>query len=204
MRQPRTLVGLLIAVCTVAAWNGCERSSKTPQSETGQNNATMKTGDVAMSLTIESTAFKNNERVPARFSGDGEDVSPQLSWSGAPDGTAELALIMDDPDAPTAEPWVHWVIYRIPADTTALPENVAKTETLSSPAGAMQGKNSWGKIGYGGPAPPRGHGVHHYHFKVYALDQALSVSPGLTKNQLLSAMKGHILAESELIGTYQR
>jgi len=164
----------------------------------------MKTGDVAMSLTIESTAFKNNERVPTRFSGDGEDVSPQLSWSGAPDGTAELALIMDDPDAPTAEPWVHWVIYKIPADTTALPENVAKTETLSDPTGTMQGKNSWGKIGYGGPAPPRGHGVHHYHFKVYALDQTLSVSPGLTKNQLLSAMKGHIVAESELIGTYQR
>lgn len=204
MRQPRTLIGLLIAVCAVAAWNGCERSSKTPQSETGQNNATVKTGDVAMSLTIESTAFKNNERVPARFSGDGDDVSPQLSWSGVPDGTAELALIMDDPDAPTAEPWVHWVIYKIPADTTALRENVAKTETLSSPSGAMQGKNSWGKIGYGGPAPPRGHGVHHYHFKVYALDQTLSVSRGLTKNQLLSAMKGHILAEAELVGTYQR
>ena len=200
MRQPRTLI-VLIAVCAVAAWNGCERSSKTPQSETGQNNAAMKTGDVAMSLTIESTAFKNNERVPTRFSGDGEDVSPQLSWSGAPDGTDELALIMDDPDAPTAEPWVHWVIYKIPADTTALRENVAKTETLSDPAGAMQGKNSWGKIGYGGPAPPRGHGVHHYHFKVYALDQALSVSPGLTKNQLLSAMKGHILAKAELVGT---
>ena len=203
MRQPRTLV-VLIAVCAVAVWNGCERSSKTPQSETGQNNAIMKTGDVAMSLTIESTAFKNNERVPTRFSGDGEDVSPQLSWSGAPDGTAELALIMDDPDAPTAEPWVHWVVYKIPADTTALRENVAKTETLSDPAGAMQGNNSWGKIGYGGPAPPRGHGVHHYHFKVYALDQALSVSPGLTKNQLLSAMKGHIVAEAELVGTYQR
>ena len=157
-----------------------------------------------MNLTIESTAFKNGERVPARFSGDGEDVSPQLSWSGAPDGTAELALIMDDPDAPSAEPWVHWVIYKIPADTKGLPEKVAKTETLSNPAGAMQGKNSWGRIGYGGPAPPKGHGVHHYHFKVYALDQALSVSPGLMKNQLLSAMKGHVLAEGELVGTYQR
>ena len=157
-----------------------------------------------MSVKIESPAFKNNETIPVQFTGDGKDVSPQLSWSGVPDGTAELALIMDDPDAPTPEPWVHWVIYKIPADTKTLPENVAKTETLTTPAGGMQGKNSWDKVGYGGPAPPPGHGTHHYHFKLYALDQALSVSPGLTKNQLLSAMKGHILAEGELVGTYKR
>ena len=156
-----------------------------------------------MKLTIESTAFGNNAAIPVRFTGDGEDLSPQLSWSGMPDSANELALICDDPDAPTPQPWVHWVIYKIPAGTTGLPEKVPPTKTLNEPAGARQGKNSWGGIGYRGPAPPRGP-VHHYFFKLYALDTALTVSAGLTKDQLLAAMEGHILAEGELIGTYQR
>ncbi len=157
-----------------------------------------------MTLTIESPAFAGNATIPKRFSGDGADVSPELRWSGMPDSAKELALIMDDPDAPTPEPWVHWVIYKIPSTATGLSESVAKTPTLSAPEGAVQGKNSWGRIGYGGPAPPPGHGVHHYHFKVYALGAALSVSSGLTKDQLLSAMEGHILAQGELVGTYER
>ena len=157
-----------------------------------------------MNLTIESPAFGSNATIPKRFTEDGADVSPELRWSGVPDSAKELALIVDDPDAPTAEPWVHWVIYKIPANATGLPENVAKTPTLTALEGAVQGKNSWGKIGYGGPAPPRGHGVHHYHFKLYALDAALSVSSGLTKAQLVSATEGHLLAQGELVGTYQR
>ena len=157
-----------------------------------------------MTLTIQSPAFDNNTVIPKRFTGDGEDVSPQLTWSGMPGNAKELALIMDDPDAPTPEPWVHWVIYKIPTGTEGLPENVAKTATLAAPAGALQGKNSWDKEGYGGPAPPRGHGIHHYHFKLYALDAALQLTPGMTKAQLLAAMKGHIVAQSELVGTYQR
>ncbi len=157
-----------------------------------------------MTLSIESPAFGNNAVIPQRFSGDGEDVSPQLSWSGIPNGAKELALIMDDPDAPTPEPWVHWVIYKIQLDADSLAENIAKTATPATPAGALQGKNSWGNVGYGGPAPPPGHGVHHYHFKLYALDAALNVSSGLTKAALLSAMEGHIMTQGELVGTYQR
>jgi Raf kinase inhibitor-like YbhB/YbcL family protein len=157
-----------------------------------------------MKLTIESPAFANNAAVPKRFTGDSEDISPQLSWSGVPENAKDLALIMDDPDAPTAEPWVHWVVYKIPVDSNGLAENIAKTTTLTAPAGALQGKNSWGKIGYGGPAPPPGHGVHHYYFKLYALDKTLEVSSGLTKNLLISAMEGHIIAQGELVGTYQR
>ncbi len=157
-----------------------------------------------MSLAIQSSAFAIGAVIPKRFSGDGEDVSPQLSWSGVPDGAKEMALIMDDPDAPTPKPWVHWVIYGISATTKALPENLAKTASLTIPEGASQGKNSWGKIGYGGPAPPPGHGIHHYHFKLYALDAELAAKSGLTKAELLAAMKGHILAEGELVGTYQR
>jgi Raf kinase inhibitor-like YbhB/YbcL family protein len=157
-----------------------------------------------MTLTIQSPAFGNNQVIPKRFAGDGEDVSPQLTWSGVPESAKELALICDDPDAPTPEPWVHWVIYKVPASATGLPENVAKNEKPTSPAGALQGRNSSGRIGYGGPAPPRGHGVHHYHFKLYALDAAIDAKAGLDKKQLLSAMKGHIIAQGELVGTYQR
>jgi len=157
-----------------------------------------------MQLTIKSTAFSNNEPIPKRFTGDGEDISPALSWSGLPEATKEIALIMDDPDAPTPKPWVHWIIYKIPASVTALPEKIPTTKTVSAPPGVLQGKNSWGKVGYGGPAPPRGHGVHHYHFKLFALDTTLDVAAGLDKEQLLSAMKGHVVAEGELVGTYQR
>lgn len=157
-----------------------------------------------MTIELSSPSFENNAGIPKRFTGDGEDVSPQLNWSGIPEGAKELALVVDDPDAPTPEPWVHWLIYKIPAGSTGLPENVAETETVTSPAGAMQGKNSFGKIGYGGPAPPRGHGVHHYYFKLYALDAELDVKAGLSKAQLLSAMEPHVRAHGELVGTYQR
>ena len=157
-----------------------------------------------MTLTIQSTAFSNNEPIPKRFSDDAEDMSPTLSWSGVPASTREIALIMDDPDAPTPQPWVHWVIYKIPADVTSLRENIPTTATLSEPAEALQGKNSWGRIGYGGPAPPGGSGAHRYFFKLFALDTTLNAASGLTKDQLLSAMDGHIVAQGELVGTYQR
>jgi Raf kinase inhibitor-like YbhB/YbcL family protein len=161
-------------------------------------------GDIPMTIKVESPAFVSNAKIPTKFTGDGEDVSPGLTWSNLPAGAKELALICDDPDAPTSEPWVHWVIYRIAADAKGLPENVAKTASPAEPKGALQGKNSWSKIGYGGPAPPKGHGLHHYLFKLYALDAPLNVSSGLTKKDMLAAMKGHILAQGELVGTYQR
>lgn len=157
-----------------------------------------------MSISIQSTAFASGQPVPVQHTGDGRDLSVPLSWSGVPAGAKELALLCDDPDAPRAEPWVHWVLYKIPPDTQGLPAGVPARSNLESPAGALQGKNDWGTIGYRGPAPPRGHGVHHYHFKLYALDATLDVVPGLTKADLIEAMKRHILAEGELIGTYQR
>jgi hypothetical protein len=157
-----------------------------------------------MTITITSAAFKAGGVVPSKHTGEGEDVSPALQWTGVPQNAKQLALICDDPDAPVAEPWVHWVIYGLPANCAGLPEAMPKDETLKEPAGAVQGKNDFGKIGYGGPMPPRGHGTHHYHFKLYALDTALNLPPGQTKKQLLAAMKGHILAQGELIGTYSR
>jgi Raf kinase inhibitor-like YbhB/YbcL family protein len=161
-------------------------------------------GEIPMAITVQSTAFRAGETIPARFTGDGQDISPALTWSGVPADTKELVLICDDPDAPRPEPWVHWVMYKIPGTVSGLMERTATTEALREPAGAMQGKNSWGRIGYGGPAPPRGHGVHHYHFKLYALDAPLDVRAGLEKDDLLRAMKGHIVAEGEIVGTYRR
>ena len=161
-----------------------------------------------MKLTLTSTAFKPGATIPRKYTGEGEDVSPPLTWNDAPADTKEFALICHDPDAPSPEPWVHWVIYGIPADVRALPEGVKSNEPqLTKPVAAQQGKNSFtsgATIGYRGPMPPPGHGVHHYHFKLYALDKRLELPPGATKQQLLDAMKGHVLGDAELVGTYER
>jgi Raf kinase inhibitor-like YbhB/YbcL family protein len=149
-----------------------------------------------MAIIVESGVFETGGGIPKKYTGEGADVSPPLRWSGMPDGTKELALVCDDPDAPTAQPWVHWVVYGIPAETTGLAEGSA--------GGAREGKNDFGKTGYGGPMPPPGHGVHHYHFKFYALGEQLTLGAGATKEELLRAMKGHVLGEGELVGTYER
>ena len=157
-----------------------------------------------MTLTIQSSAFAQGQPIPPRYSGEGEDISPPLSWSDIPEAAKELAMIVDDPDAPRPQPWVHWVIYKIPPDAAGLAEGIPADAQLSTPAGAVQGKNTSGDIGYHGPMPPQGHGVHHYHFKLYALNAQVDLKPGADKQALLSAMEGHILAQGELVGTYQR
>lgn len=154
-----------------------------------------------MALELKSSAFGPDQMIPRKYTCEGEDVSPALLWEGAPAGTKSFALICDDPDAPMGT-WVHWVLYDLPADAKGLEEGVAKSEKLQS--GAKQGKTNFGSVGYGGPCPPPGHGTHHYHFKLYALDAALDLQPGAAKNKLLQAMKGHILAETELVGLYKR
>jgi Raf kinase inhibitor-like YbhB/YbcL family protein len=134
-------------------------------------------------------------------------VSPALDWSGVPAGTKELVLICDDPDAPTDEPWVHWVIYKIPATTKGLPEGVPRKPRLKEPAGTMQGRNSWPPqeaIGYRGPMPPPGHGVHHYYFKLYAVEASLVAEPGMDKKTVLAEISNHVIGEGVLMGTYQR
>jgi len=158
-------------------------------------------------IEVTSTAFGNGKPIPTKYTGDGQDVSPPLAWNDAPTGTKQWALICDDPDAPSDEPWVHWAIYGLPATARSLPEGVKTSAQLSEPKGTMQGKNSWptGRtVGYRGPAPPKGHGEHHYHFKLYALDSESKLSPGLTKSALLKTIDGHILGVGELVGTYER
>jgi len=156
--------------------------------------------------SVTSSAFEQGEPIPKKYTGDGEDVSPPLAWSGLPAGTKQLALVCDDPDAPRPEPWVHWVIYAIPPQTAGLSEGVPRTERLADPPGALQGKSSWptDNLGYRGPAPPPDHGPHRYFFKLYALDTALALKPGLSKDELLKAIEGHVLAEAQLTGTYDR
>lgn len=163
-------------------------------------------GEPKMTIQVKSTAFENNGAIPQKFTEDGDDVSPPLAWSGVPQGTRGFALIVDDPDAPSAQPWVHWVIYGIPGDARELAENIPPEARLESPAGALQGRNSWNSgrtIGYRGPAPPPG-GTHHYHFHIYALDAALELKPELDKTALLRAIHGHVVGEGELVGTYKR
>lgn len=160
-----------------------------------------------MSIKLSSEAFVDGKPIPRKYTGDGQDISPPLAWDDVPEGSREFALICDDPDAPSSEPWVHWVIYKIPADVRSLAEAIPTEPKLEQPPGALQGLNSWtsGKtVGYRGPAPPKGHGTHHYHFRLYALDSELKLDPKADKAALKRAMKGHILAEGELVGTYAR
>jgi len=156
-----------------------------------------------MSLTITSPAFVHNGEIPARCTCDGKDISPALAWSGLPGGTKSLALIVDDPDAPDpAAPkmtWVHWVLYNVPPGATGLPEGVKSGEM---PKDTKEGLNDWKRTGYGGPCPPIGR--HRYFFKLYALDTLLGDLGRADKAAVERAMRGHVVAHAELVGSYER
>ena len=161
--------------------------------------ATLSSGGLDIAITITSSAFTEGVMIPKKHTCDAEDISPDLKWSGVPKETKSLTLICDDPDAPVGT-WVHWVLFNIPADVTTLQAGVSPDAVLKN--GARHGENDFRKLGYGGPCPPGG--THRYFFKIYALDTLLSLESGSTKSQLLAAMKGHILAEGQLMGKYKR
>ncbi len=156
-----------------------------------------------MPLTLTSPAFSDREEIPKRYTCEGNDISPPLVWSGAPQETKSLVLIVDDPDAPDpAAPkmtWVHWVLYNLPPTSEGLPECVGGD---ALPAGTKEGQNDWKNLGYGGPCPPTGR--HRYVHKLYALDTVLANLKGPTKSQLERAMEGHVLDQAELVGTYEK
>lgn len=152
-----------------------------------------------MNLIVSSNAFCEGEWIPRKYSGEGDDISPPLSWSGTPENAKSLALISDDPDAPMGA-WVHWVLFNIPAAEKGLEEKIPNQDRLEN--GAKHGTNDFHRLGYGGPCPPSG--VHRYYFKLYALDTVLNLRPGITKKELENAMKGHILAQGQLMGKYKR
>ena len=194
----RTLRSALIVFVVVIAAGGGDMSAQ-----------------AAAKLAVSSTAFKNGEAIPADYTADGRNVSPPLTWSGAPSGTREFALILDDPDAPTPQPFVHWVIYKIPGSAAGLPEAMPMGGTVKGTgvAGALQGLTGFAlyargggpppQPGYRGPAPPSGK-PHHYTFKVYALNTPLDAKEGMTKDELLKAMEGTIIGKGEIVGLYER
>jgi Raf kinase inhibitor-like YbhB/YbcL family protein len=159
--------------------------------------------EFVMALALSSPVFPHNGPIPRNYTCQGRDISPALNWSGLPDRTRSLALIVDDPDAPDPNApkrvWVHWVLYNIPPSATGLPEAVSAT---ALPAGVRQGKNDWDRTGYGGPCPPIGR--HRYFHKLYALDTVLPDLKQPTKADLLRAMEGHVLEVVELVGTYEK
>jgi Raf kinase inhibitor-like YbhB/YbcL family protein len=147
-----------------------------------------------MTIQITSAAFIEGGKIPRLYTCDDQNASPSLAWTGVPTNTVSLALIMDDPDAPSGT-WVHWVLYNLPADTAGLEDG--------KNGGGIDGKNDFNKLGYGGPCPPRGSN-HRYYIKLYALDIKLELKSGATKAQVESAMRGHMLAQGQLMGRYGR
>jgi Raf kinase inhibitor-like YbhB/YbcL family protein len=177
------LLGCLTAACSKPekATNSDERST-------------------TMTIKITSSAFADEQPIPSKYTCDGENLSPPLKWDQIPETAKSLALICDDPDAPSRT-WVHWVVYDLPATTRELPEAVPAKEEVA--AGAKQGRNDFKRLGYGGPCPPAGD-AHRYYFKLYALDTELNLGAGATKGDVEKAMQGHILAEGKLMGKYKR
>ena len=194
------LVGLLLA--------GCEQEPEGPPIE-GPPPEMIDAGDdlaseeaVEMGFNIESSAFRDGETIPAKYTADGEDVSPPLSFEGVPEKAVELALICHDPDAPRAGGWTHWVVYGMAPEIDGLPEGVPTDSTVDDPK-LVQGVTDFGSTGYGGPAPPPG-AAHRYQFKCYALSAQLDLEPGATKDELEAAMEGKVIGEAMLEGLYAR
>lgn len=156
-----------------------------------------------LTIRLKSQAFVDGGKIPRDFTCDGPDHSPPLEWSGVPETARSLALICDDPDAPMGT-WSHWVLFNLSPEIKALPQGLApeKAVTLGTEAKAQQGTNDFGRVGYGGPCPPRG--VHHYYFRLYALDTVLNLDSRATRAQMLAGIRKHILAEGRLVGTYSR
>ena len=152
-----------------------------------------------MDIQLISGAFEDGKPIPAQYTCQGKNVSPPLAWSSAPAGARSFALILDDPDAPRGT-WVHWVLYNVPADTIGLPEGIKVDSRL--PGNALQGRNDYKRNDYGGPCPPSG--THRYIFKIYALDTMLDLKAGATKDDVLRAMEGHVLARGQLMGTVKK
>ncbi len=188
IRLPPGLLVALLLIFTASAACSSVKDSASPGSSPGPTEEGGK-----MSMQIQSSAFANGEKIPQKYTCDGENVSPPLAWSGTPQDTRSLVLIVDDPDAPSGT-FVHWLSYEIPAETTQIPEG--------GQAG-IQGQNSFRKEGYGGPCPPKGP-AHRYFFKIFALDSHLDLKSGATMKEVESAMRAHVLAQGQMIGLYSR
>jgi Raf kinase inhibitor-like YbhB/YbcL family protein len=161
--------------------------------------------ETRQTLRVTSLAFGDFQPIPARFSAEADDLSPPLHWSGVPADAREVVVLCEDPDAPSPQPYVHWVLYGLPPALDTLPEGLAPGARIDQPVPLCQGRNSTQQDGYAGPLPPPGHGVHHYHFQVFALDAPLALGTGVpTRDDVVQAIDGHVLACGEVVGTYER
>jgi hypothetical protein len=184
MRYLSKYILILFILLLLSMLTGCQNQEANLSQE----------GEVEMSLQVTSSAFNDGDRIPRMYTCDDQNISPPISWMGVPSDTVSLALIMDDPDAPMGT-WVHWVLYNLSPDLTTLEQGVIGVGT--------DGKNDFNRLGYGGPCPPKGSN-HRYFIKLYALDTMLDLKAGATKSQVESAMRGHILAQGQLMGKYGR
>ena len=189
-------IAYAVFAAAMIMWNW---SGATEPEPTGDSAGTEVMEDTSMAITITSTAFEDGGMIPQKHTCDSENTSPPLAWTGVPDSAVSLALICDDPDAP-AKTWVHWVVYGIPPDTNSLSGGVPTDSLMAN--GAVQGMTDFKRVGYGGPCPPSG--THRYYFKLYALDFRPTFKNPATKDELLKAMEGHVLAEGVLMGRYKR
>jgi Raf kinase inhibitor-like YbhB/YbcL family protein len=161
--------------------------------------------DGPLVLHVRSDAFEEGSEIPDEYSADGRNISPSLAWSGVPQGAQSVVVIVEDPDAPPPQtPFVHWLVYSIAPTVERLPQDIPKVKQPEQPAGTMQGVNSSGSVGWFGPKPPKGDPAHHYHFQVFALDRAPKLEPGATRQDVLQAMSGHVVAKGQLVGLYHR
>jgi Raf kinase inhibitor-like YbhB/YbcL family protein len=190
MRRTSLLLSLVLILLMFLGCARPEQSGTQPPPTPTQDKPEIK---------LTSTAFKEGESISRVYTCDGVNISPPLEWSGVPKTAKTIAIVADDPDAPGGT-WVHWVLYNLPADNIGLVENVPATENLK--AGGFQGKNDFGKVGFGGPCPPSG--THRYFFRIYALDSELPLKAGATKAELTKAMEGHTVLQGQLMGTYRR
>ena len=188
---------LLTAACVTLACATCVAGDFALESDRA---STHNRGRRAMAFTLDTKAFPKGGEIPSKYACTGEDVSPALSWSGAPQGTKSFALIVEDPDAPSGT-FTHWIVYDLPAEARQLPENVSKTDDLSG--GGRQGRNDFRRAGYGGPCPPPGK-PHRYFFKLYALNSPLNLPAGASRREVEDALRGHVIAQAELMGKFGR
>jgi Raf kinase inhibitor-like YbhB/YbcL family protein len=201
MPENRALAPVSVISIALLALAACSRPDRASVAS-ADTGAGASTGARVM-IQLTSSAFKNGDSIPTRFTCDGADQSPPLAWTGAPANTAAFALIVEDPDAPGGT-FIHWVIYDIPASATSLPEGVTKGDVVAQLGNARQGRTGFGgSPGYGGPCPPAGP-AHHYHFRLFALDRKLGLQSGASRDDVMKAMSGRELGRGELVGTYAR
>ena len=205
----RAVVVLLLAALAASACGRAETSKETPvadQHKPQHSPEALTLGRIqprtGAGIELSSEAFPDEGVIDLRHSAYGDNLSPPLRWTPV-EGAGAYAIVLEDPDAPMEKPFVHWMIWNIPGDVTSLPEGVPNNAQLVSPQGAVQGKNNNDSSGYFGPRPPQGHGVHHYHFQIFALDGPLTLHADADLRVLTNAMQGRVIADGELVGTYE-